>query len=204
MIQVAERHWPAALVHDTVDAVMRTAPFRRSVRTTLLGRLLRWLAEGIAWLVRQVGGLPSARTLVIGTTLLVAALVLARAVLVARARRDASADEAPTGRRTAGENPWRAAERLAAAGDHEGAAHALYRGVLAHLALREQVRLDAAKTSGDYGRELRARHSGAAEPFRRFARRFDGAVYGHAPLDAALVAELTALAGALRDLPRAA
>jgi hypothetical protein len=203
MMQVAVRGWSATAVHDTVDAVMHSAAFQRSLPSTLLQRMGRWLLEGLRWLARQLGGLPEGRTLVIWGTATIIVLLLVRAAVVAGARDDGEVTESPRAGRAA-EGPWRLAERLAVAGDHAGAAHALYRGVLASLAAREHLRLDPSKTSGDYARELRRRGSGAHQPFRAFARRFDDAVYGHAPVDASLVADLRTLAAPLRDAARAA
>ncbi|MDB4879151.1 MAG: hypothetical protein JWL60_597 [Gemmatimonadetes bacterium] len=204
MLQVTLRTWPAEAVHDTVAAVMRTPPFQRSVQRTLLDRLLGWLAQGLDWLGRQLGGVPSGRTVVIWLTAIVALALLVRLLLSAQAR-GAQGHAGAAGRRIrAGEDPWRAADRLAAEGDHEGAVHALYRGVLAALAARDGLRLDPAKTSGDYLRELRARGSPSHQPFRAFARRFDAAVYGYGVIDAALVADLRALALPMRAEARAA
>ena len=204
MLQVTLRTWPAESVHDTVAAVLATPPFRRSLQSTLLDHLLAWIGQGLGWLMQHLGALPSGRTVVIWLTALVAAAVLARLLLSAHAR-GTPGSATSTGRRfRAREDPWRAAERLAAGGDFEGAAHALYRGVLASLAVRDGLQLDPAKTSGDYLRELRARRSAAHQPFRAFARRFDAAVYGYAVVDAQLVSDLRQLAAALRDEARAA
>lgn len=204
MIQVALRTWPAGAVHDTVSAVMQTAPFRRQLQDTVFQRLMSWLGQGIRWVLRQFEGIPGGRTAVYWLlALLVAALVL-KVVLAARARDPEAEGFVMRGRARAGEDPWRAAERLAAAGDHEGAAHALYRGVVASVAERERLRLHPSKTSGDYARELRARGSSAHQPFRAFARRFDTAIYGHGRIDAELVRDLLQLAGPLRTPARAA
>jgi serine/threonine protein kinase len=102
------------------------------------------------------------------------------------------------------DDPWRTAERLVAEGRFEEAAHALYRGVLASIAQREQLRLDPSKTSGDYGRELRRRGSPLLSAFRAFARRFDWAVYGRGGCDAASLAALRELAEPFAPRARAA
>jgi hypothetical protein len=204
MLQVAVRAWPPGAVHDTVAAVMRTAPFRRSLRNTLLDRLFAWIAQFLKWISESLGGMPGGRTIVIWLTGLLVLLVVARLVAAARARDDQRPGGWAAGAERPGENPWRAAERLSASGDHEGAAHALYRGVVASVAARERLRLDPSKTSGDYARELRARGSGAYPAYRQFMRRFDAAVYGHGRLDAALVEELRQLALPMRGAARAA
>lgn len=204
MIQATVRAWPAGAVHDTVAAVVRSAAFRRSVQTTLLERLLGWLGQGLSWLARAMGDLPGGRTIVVWITAAVVLVVIARVLLAALAR-DPHARSRGSGTLThRDEDPWRSAERLAAAGDHEGAAHALYRGVLASVSRSERLRLDPSKTSGDYSRELRARGSAAYPPFRAFARRFDAAIYGHGRVDAALIDELLRLATPLRAGARAA
>jgi hypothetical protein len=97
-----------------------------------------------------------------------------------------------------GEDPWRAADALLAAGRLEEAAHALYRGVVESVARAEKLRLDPSKTSGDYARELRGRGSARLSPFRAFARRFDVAVYGHGGCDAEALSELARLAEPFR------
>lgn len=203
-MQSAARAWTPGAVHDTVAAVLRTAPFRRSAQTTLLERLLGWLAQGFEWLARILGDMPAGRTVATWVIATIATMVLARLVLAARARDFNAAPGRASRGSTRDEDPWRAAERLAAEGDHEGAAHALYRGVLASVSHQERLRLHPSKTSGDYARELRAVGSGAYQPFRAFARRFDDAVYGHGRLDASLVADLVRLALPLRATARAA
>ena len=134
----------------------------------------------------------------IGFTVLLVVLILARFVLAARAREDGdhTTERARHGR--PGTDPWLAAERLAADGRFEDAAHAIYRGVVESLSRSERIRLDPSRTSGDYARELRARGSARLAPFRTFARRFDVAVYGHGGCDADAVAELVRLAEPFR------
>lgn len=203
-MQVLARSWPPSAVHDTVRAVFRQAGFRRSVQTTLLERLFGWFRQGVSWLVEQVGGLPATRTLVLWGAALIVAAVIARLLIAGRIR-DPDALRIRAGKATGPrEDPWRTADACEANGDFEGAAHALYRGVLLSLAQRERIRLDPAHTSGEYVRELRARGSALREPFRLFARRFDFAVYGHGHCDATLVHELRRLAEPLRARERAA
>jgi hypothetical protein len=196
--------WPARAVHDTVQAVLAQPAFRRTLSNTILDRLLLWLGEALSRLVHALQGLPGGRTIAIAVAFVLVLLVVAR-VLVAAQARDGETISFGSRRGTGrGEDPWRAAERLAAGGDFEGAVHALYRGVLASLHQGEKLRLDPSKTSGDYARELRARGSAALHPFRAFARRFDVAVYGHGVCDAALYDDLRRLADPLRQRARAA
>jgi hypothetical protein len=77
-----------------------------------------------------------------------------------------------------GGDPWALAQRLAAAGDYTGAAHALYQGLLLSVARRDNIRLHESKTVGDYTRELRSRASRRFAPFREFARTYEVVVYG--------------------------
>lgn len=204
MFQVAPRVWPADAVHDTVAAVVRGSAFRRSLPSSLAERLMSWLGEWFERLFRFVGGRTSSRAIALAFVATLVVLVLARLVLAARAR-DVEAFTSARGRRSGAlDDPWRAAERSMAEGRFEEAAHALYRGVLASIAQREQLRLDPSKTSGDYARELRRRGSATLPAFRAFARRFDRAVYGRGGCDAASVAALRELAEPFAPRARAA
>jgi hypothetical protein len=195
---------PASAVHDSVRAILAGTTYRRNLTTTILERLLLWLAEGLAKLARELRGLPGGRTFAISVAVLLVALVVARLIVAAHARDGEGVSFGARGRTSRREDPWRAAERLAAEGDFEGAVHQLYRGVLASLQQGERLRLDPSYTSGDYARALRARGSGALVPFRAFARRFDMAVYGHGVCDSALYDDLRRLADPLRQRARAA
>ena len=197
-LQAALRAWPAAVVHDTVAAVVNGPAFRRSLQMSLAQRLFRWVADGLDALMDYLRGSGPARWTAIGFTILLVALIVARFVLSARARTDESDANDRTRRGRQGEDPWRAAERLAAAEQFEDAAHALYRGVVESVGRTERLRLDPSKTSGDYARELRARGSARLTEFRAFARRFDVAVYGHGRCDADSLAELSRLAAPFR------
>lgn len=198
LLQAAVRAWPPAAIHDTVASVVSARAFQRSLQMSLAQRLYRWIADGIEALVDFLRGSGPARWIAIGFTALLVLLVIARFLLAARARSEEidGGDRARGGR--AGEDPWRAAERLAAGGHLEEAAHALYRGVVESVARTDRLRLDPSKTSGDYARELRARGSARLAPFRLFARRFDVAVYGHGGCTAETVAELSRLAEPFR------
>src|SRR5262249_33066334 len=121
--------------------------------------------------------MPGGRTIVIVMLAIAIILVVARIVYATRWRDDALKRR---GRPIRGgrADPWADAERLARAGDHTGAAHALYPAVLRRLAGTERIRLHASKTSGDYARDLRRRGSPVAAPFQRFGRRFDRVIFG--------------------------
>lgn len=203
-MQRTPSEWPAAAVHDTVAAIARGLEYRRSIRQSLLDRAFVWLAEAIERIATFVRNLPSSRA--IGLTILgiIVAAILLRLVIAALARDEAGAGTRRRGGARAGEDPFVAADRLAAEGRFEDAAHALYHGVLLALARSDRLRLDPSKTSGDYARELRARGSSSYQPFREFSRRFDVAVFGHGGCDAALIDDLRRLASPLTPRARAA
>ena len=202
LIQVAPRAWPADAVHDTV-AVLRAGDFRRSLQTTLLERLVRWIGEWIDRFLHAIGGVGTARTIALALAALLVVAVVARLALAARAR-DPEAGATTRARRDRGENPWHAAARLRGEGRYEDAAHALYRAVLTSLSRAERIRLVASKTSGDYARELRTRNSPAYARFRAFSRRFDEVVYGHEGCGPTTLDELDRLASPFAPGARAA
>ena len=203
-MQRTPSEWPAAAVHDTVAAIARGLEYRRSIRQSLLDRAFVWLAEAIERIATFVRNLPSSRA--IGLTILgiIVAAILLRLVIAALARDEGGASARRRGGARAGEDPFVAADRLAAEGRFEDAAHALYHGVLLALARSDRLRLDPSKTSGDYARDLRARGSSSYQPFREFSRRFDIAVFGHGGCDAALIDDLRRLASPLTPRARAA
>jgi hypothetical protein len=203
LLQVVPRTWPSGAVHDTVEAVVRGAAFRRTLQESIADRLLLWIGALLESVFRHIRGTGLARSASLGVAALLVLLVVARVILSARARGE-GAHALHRGRVAIAEDPWREAERLAAEGNFEKAAHALYHGVLASLAHAEHVRLDPSKTSGDYARDLRARGAAAYVPFRAFSRRFDAAVYGHDACDAALITDLRRLAVPLAARARAA
>jgi hypothetical protein len=203
MFQVVERSWSAGAVHDSVAMVVRAGEFRRSLQSSIGERLLLWLAEWLARAVRFLRGTSSARTIALTVAALVLLVVVARLVVGARLGERGEQGGRFRGAR-AGEDPWRAAERLAREARYEDAAHALYHAVLTTLAQGERLRLDPSKTSGDYARELRRRGSPAYGAFRAFARRFDVGVFGHGECDAAFVDELRRLAEPFAPRARAA
>jgi len=204
LIQLATRQLPAPAIHDTVAAIARGADYRRSLRQSLLDRFFIWLGEvftRIAQILRHSSVSRPFGYAVIG---LIVLGVVARLLIAAQARDDTRGPLRRRTRASGTEDPFLIAERLAAEGKFEEAAHALYHGVLLALTRQERLRLDPSKTSGDYLRELRARGSAAYQPFRAFARRFDIAVFGHGGCDARLIEDLRALAQPLLARARAA
>ena len=194
MFQIAQRVWPAEAIHDTVDAVVRDGPFRRSIQSSIGERLMQWTVQWLERLFGFLDGRTSARGIALAFAALLALLLVARIILSARARDTDGAAARRALRPDASEDPWRAADLLAAEGRFEAAAHALYRGVVASLVARERLRFDPSKTSGDYARELRARGSSSYAPFQAFSRRFDVVVYGHHGSDASSLRDLLRLA----------
>ena len=204
ILQVVPRVWPPGAVHDTVDAVVRGAAFRRSLQTSVAERLIHWLSDWLSRFSHFLRGAPSARTIALGVVGALVLVVIARLVVAARARDAEALASARVGRAGIAEDPWQQAARLAAAGRFEEAAHAMYRGVLSGLASRERLRLDPSKTSGDYARDLRRRGSSSYGAFRAFVRRFDVAVYGYGGCTAEAIAELRQLAAPFAPAARAA
>jgi hypothetical protein len=166
--------------------------------------LFLWVGEAVAKIISFIRHLPSSRT--IGLTILgiIVALIVVRLVVAALARDETGARRARRGGARAADDPFEAAERYAAEGRYEDAAHAIYHGVLLALARSERVRLDPSKTSGDYARDLRARGSASYQPFRTFSRRFDVAVFGHGGCDAQLIDDLRRLSAPFTGRARAA
>jgi hypothetical protein len=204
LIPLQPPEWPAPAVHDTIAAIARGIEYRRSLRQSLLDRAFLWLAEAIERLIGFIRHLPSSRAIGLTILGLIVATIIARLVISGLAREE-SGPRARRGRGVGvGEDPFVAAERLAAEGRFEDAAHALYHGVLLALVRSDRVRLDPSKTSGDYARELRARASSSYQPFRDFSRRFAVAVFGHGVCDAALIDDLRRLAMPFAPRARAA
>ncbi|MDQ2665224.1 MAG: DUF4129 domain-containing protein [Gemmatimonadota bacterium] len=198
LLQVPERSWTAAAVHDTVQVILKDPAFRRSLRRSLADRILVWLADALTRIAKAMHGLPSGRTLALIFVGAMVLFVLMRFLVAASARGEAVGLRAKSRVATTGVDPWRSADELLASGRYEDAAHALYRGVILSLSRAERLRLDPSKTSGDYARELRRRSSSSLSPFVRFARRFDVLVYGHIPPDATAVEQLRELAAPFR------
>ncbi|HVK85962.1 MAG TPA: DUF4129 domain-containing protein [Kofleriaceae bacterium] len=130
----------------------------------LLGDFLEWLPE-----------LDVSPWVPVMLAVLLAVLVLARMATAGRSRAAWQATEqAAPGRRA---DAWHEAERLAAAGDHTAAAHALCEALLLSCAARGELRLHPSKTTGDYARELRRRPAPSAAGFQRFRARYDRVLY---------------------------
>ncbi|MEP7001340.1 MAG: DUF4129 domain-containing protein [bacterium] len=191
-------------MHDTVQAVLRDAAFRRSLQRSLADRLLLWFLDWYERLVKLLRHGPSSRAIVLGVVALIVLFVVVRLVIAASARDEGATHVAHRRGTSSADDPWESADALGAEGRFEDAAHALYRGVILAIGAQERIRLDPSKTSGDYARELRRRGSASLVPFRVFTRRFDVVVYGHGRADAASLVELRDLSMLFRLRARAA
>lgn len=189
---------PDGAIRDTVAAVFRQRRYDRSIRDSILDRVFAWIGRLLTDELHYVANSPVAKwTLLI---LLIAIIIgLVMHMLLARvgdgdhlAQRTRGA-----GRGVGSADPWAAAQRLAAAGNYTDAAHELYRALILSVARREQLRVDPAKTTGDYLRDLRRRSSALVAPFRDFARTYEVVVYGLGVCDQPRYERLLALASAI-------
>jgi hypothetical protein len=193
---------PAAVIHDTVAAIVRQPAYDRSLRQSLADLFFRWLGETIERVLRAVE-IPGAKRVATVLAVVLALLTIARIVYAARLRNDG---DRLGGRRRAGArhvavaDPLAEAERLAAEGRFTDAAHALYQALLLRLSSRERMRLHPSKTSGEYARELRATGSPAYAAFRSFGRRYDRVLFGRGACDADSYAALLGDARSLLDV----
>ena len=187
-VQGLGQSWPAGAIQDSVAAIVRQRAYQRSVRATLLDRLLDWLAALIRRLFAGLSEIPNMKWIILGLAILVVLAISARLWLGSEA--EERRRRARPGSVQGGGDPWTEADRVAASGDYTAAAHLLYRGVTERLAAAEQIRLHPSKTSGDYARELRMRGSPAHAEFRQFGRRYDHVLFGTGTCDAATYAAL--------------
>jgi hypothetical protein len=169
--------WTAKQIHDTVAAIARQAAYATPIRQSILGRILGSLFRWIRDLLERIKEWPDARYLLIAVVVLLILVIAGRIVIAQQmeARRLAGAGLRAIG----GERRdyWALAAELDAAGNHVGACHAIYIGVLDALSRTGAVRFHASKTSGDYARDLRQRQSPIAGEFAAFARQFERSVY---------------------------
>ena len=176
-LQAVAGPWTAKQIHDTVAAIARQPAYATPVRQSILGRVFESLFRWIRDLLERIKQWPGARYLLIAAIALLIIVIVGRIVIAQQmeARRRAGAGLRAIG----GERRdyWALAAELDAAGNHVGACHAIYIGVLDALSRAGAVRFHASKTSGDYARDLRQRQSPIASEFAAFARQFDRSVY---------------------------
>jgi hypothetical protein len=185
MIALQEHPWSRQAIHDTVAIIVRQRGYRRDLRSTLLDRILGWIADAYHRLFDALGGVPHGRAIAAIAAGVVALLIVARVTYAARLR-NASHDGATARKRgdSRAGDPWGDAAALAESGHFTEAAHALYRATIARLAATGLIRPHESKTSGDYARELRRRAAPSHAAFRRFGARYDRIIYGTGICDA--------------------
>jgi len=180
--------WPIATIQDTVAAIISQRAYQRSLKATLLDRILDWIAGLLQRFFSSIRTIPNAKWIILGLAIAAVLAISARIWLGSEAE-ERRRRQRPESVRGAGD-PWADAERLAAQGDYTAAAHLLYRGLTERLAAADQIRLHPSKTSGDYARELRVRGFPAHNEFRQFGRRYDHVIFGTGTCDAATYAVL--------------
>lgn len=179
------------------------APLWRALGTawrwawTGIGELLEWLAPGLDAASPAWSLLARSLVVLLGLVGLGVLAYLARLGLGSLRRRTRSPEGGGprTVRRTASE--W---EKVAALAAEEGrwrdAVIALYQTVIHRLAQDERLRLDPAKTPGDYRRELRGDPE-TGPLLDRFVQRWEPLAFGRREAGPGAWSELRALARAL-------
>jgi hypothetical protein len=187
-VQGQGQPWSAGAIQDSVAAIVRQRAYQRSVRATLLDRLLDWLAalirrffSGLSEIPNMNGSSSASRSWWCWRS---------RPGLWLGSEAEERRRRARPGAVQGSGDPWAEADRIAATGDYTTAAHLLYRGLTERLAAAAQLRLHPSKTSGDYARELRTRGSPAYAEFGRFGRRYDRVLFGTGMCDAETYAAL--------------
>jgi len=170
--------WSASAVRDTVAAIAAQAEYRRSLRDSLMQRLMRWLGDVIGDLFGFFRDSGSGRIATIAFLVLLVLLVIARVAISARAGGGETALAFARRQRVRSYDPWGDAQAFVLAGRHTEAAHSLFAAVLQLLAARGEVRPHPSKTAGDYARELRLAGSPRARAFQAFRARYDRIIYG--------------------------
>ena len=196
--------WSAGAVHDTVGALLRDAGYHRSFWSSVAGRALLELGRFVIWLLNAMRGIPGGKATVLTIIVAILLLIAARFLLAGEWGDELLYRRKGFSQRATRVDPWSESERLAAAGDYLGAAHALYQAVLRRIAATERIRVHVSKTSGDYVRDLRRRGSPVSTAFQRFGRRFDRIVFGKGECTAEDFAALRADAVAIPDRQAAA
>lgn len=190
--------WPAAAVHDSVNAIANNSVYARTVGTALWSRAFLLLADLWQFLASSLHDSAIFRAVIVTLLVALGVLVVLRLSIAARARDDVR-DANRGGDRANAADPWALAESLATAGRFTDAAHALCAALLSSFAARGDVRLHASKTTGDYARELRQRQATASVPFSAFRRDYDRIIYGARECSAAEYAALERAALPMRN-----
>jgi len=184
LLQGAGRSWPVPAVHDTVAGIARQAAYQRDVGESAWQHFLRMVGRVLQTILEYFRGSANGRRVTIAIVALLLTAIAIHFILATLAARSdvVAADKNPARARAA--DAWREAERLAAAGLHTEASHALLAALLSAFAQRGEVRLHASKTAGDYARELARRGSASRGPFQQFRRRYDAVIFGVGTCDA--------------------
>lgn len=154
---------------------MRDEAYQRKFNESIWDRFVTWLLSLLRDFVDWLPELEISPWVPVLLAVVLAILVIARMATASRSR--ATWQEAQASGPTRRADAWREAERLAAAGDHTAAAHALCEALLLSCAARGELRLHPSKTTGDYARELRRRPAPSAPGFQRFRARYDRVLY---------------------------
>ena len=200
MLVLLAQQIPDRRIAAAVDTVFRDPAFQRlTLRQTAWhwfeSLLLRAFGAFARWYDQLHASPVLFWTLLLIVAALVAAIVLRAVVMWRWQHLDVARGAVWRGmRRGGGDDPWAAAENLAAAGDYTSAAHALYAAMLESAARQQQIRLHPSKTVGDYVRELRTHSSSLFTRFREFGRSYEVVIYGIGSCDAARYHQLYALA----------
>ncbi|HEY7896613.1 MAG TPA: DUF4129 domain-containing protein [Gemmatimonadaceae bacterium] len=187
-------------VAAAVDTVFHDPEYRRlTLGQTLwhwfLGLLSRVFDYLAAWF-EHLRASPGAFWLLVAIVVALVLAIVIRSVMLWHLRRTEVARGTIWGAMggARGEDPWTAAQTLAAVGDYTSAAHALYAAMLESAARQHEIRLHPSKTVGDYVRELRTRSSSLFGRFREFGRSYEVVIYGIGRCDAERYQHLHTLA----------
>lgn len=194
--------WSEQAIRDTIAAITRDPAYGRVTEESLLSRALNWIGARIGDLIDLVRGDPRLRWVAIVLLIAVALVVVGRWVYEWRTAPPDAADA--TAERGGRASPWLVADRAAAEGRFDAAAHAVVEGVLAALAAQGAVRLHPSKTIGEYARELTARRHEHAAGFRALRAHYERCIYGDRRVGADAYATLRTMAEPLRRPTRAA
>ncbi|MCE2942914.1 MAG: DUF4129 domain-containing protein [Gemmatimonadota bacterium] len=185
--------WTDQAIRDTVTAITRDPSYGRVASRSLVSRLLGWIGDRLQEILEQFRGNPVLQRVAIALLVLVAVVLVARWVIEWRtSTEDAEADDGRA--RVPGGSPWHLAQREAAAGRFDAAAHALFEAVIAALARQGAVRVHPSKTIGDYARELATRRHPLAGRFRALRQHYERCIYGDRRVTADDYAALLTLA----------
>jgi hypothetical protein len=186
---------PVTAIRDSIAAVFRQHAYDRVLLQSLWDRFWSWVGDHLRSLILAARGLPGLHWVVVGVLVAIGAAIVAHVVYLVITNAGAGPSLRGHGARGAQPpDPWAETQRLATAGDYTGAAHALYAALLGAIARRDTLRLDPAKTAGDYARALRRSSSPRFAAFREFARAYEMVVYGLGTCDRTRYDRLLAIA----------